>query len=164
MSCFVFSILLVIFLLCHYGLCCHFPILHLICHLQCKTLGNSLNISSVLLWNMSPTWVVPNRNRVHLYLLNWYANIFRYDDLSTDFNYFTMYGLLWGHNGTHVWFLWPHNGAKIYSLVQCGQIVCNSNQLRKHYKYSYYSRCHSLLESNIWGKIKQQVIEWQTSL
>ena len=34
------------------------------------------------------------------------------------------------HNDIYVWFLWPHHGATIHSLVQCGQIACNSNQIR----------------------------------
>ena len=35
----------------------------------------------------------------------------------------------WGHNDMHVQFLWPYQGAMIYSLIQHGQIVCNSIQL-----------------------------------
>ena len=50
-----------------------------------NTLGQSLNISSFFLSNISPVGVVPNGNPWYLYLPNWHANVVKYDDLSSTF-------------------------------------------------------------------------------
>ena len=50
-----------------------------------KTFGISLNISSILHWNMSPTGAALNGSHLYLYLPNWHANVVRYDDFSSNF-------------------------------------------------------------------------------
>ena len=50
-----------------------------------KTFGMSLNISSILGWNMSSTCSAPNGSCLYLYLPNWQANVVRYNDFSSNF-------------------------------------------------------------------------------
>ena len=45
-----------------------------------KTFGMSLNISSILHWNMLPTGTALNGKHLYLYLPNWHGNVVRYDD------------------------------------------------------------------------------------
>ena len=48
-----------------------------------NTLGRSLNILSIFLWNISPAGAAPNGNCLYLYLPNWHANVIKYDYLSS---------------------------------------------------------------------------------
>ena len=50
-----------------------------------NTFGNSLNISSIFVWNICPFEAAPNSNLLYLYLPNWYTNVIRYDDFLSDF-------------------------------------------------------------------------------
>ena len=50
-----------------------------------KMFGISLNISSILHWNMLPTSAAPNGSHLYLYLPNGHANVVRYDDFSSNF-------------------------------------------------------------------------------
>ena len=50
-----------------------------------KSFGISLNISSILHWNMSPTGAAVNRSHLHLYLPKGHMNVVRYDDFSFNF-------------------------------------------------------------------------------
>ena len=45
----------------------------------------SLNILSLLCWNISPTGAVPRGSYLYLYLPNWQANVVRYDDILSNF-------------------------------------------------------------------------------
>ena len=47
--------------------------------------GNSLNISSVFLWNMSPAGATLNGSHLYLYFPNWHMNVVRYHDHSSSF-------------------------------------------------------------------------------
>ena len=55
-----------------------------------NTLGKSLNISSIFLWNRSPAGTAPNGYLLHLYLPNQHTNVVRYDDLWSNI-------MLWYH-------------------------------------------------------------------
>ena len=50
-----------------------------------KTFGISLNISSILHWNMLPTGTALNGSHLYLYLPNGHMNVVRYDDFSSNF-------------------------------------------------------------------------------
>ena len=49
-----------------------------------KTFGISLQMSSILHWNMSPTGTAPNSRHLYWYLPNGQANVVRYDDLVSN--------------------------------------------------------------------------------
>ena len=48
-------------------------------------MAQSLNISSILHWNISPTGTAPNGSHLYLYLPNWHANVVRNNDFSSNF-------------------------------------------------------------------------------
>ena len=70
-----------------------------------NTIGKSLNISSVFLWNISPAGAAPKGNLFYQYLPNCHANVVKYDDFSSSFKlwqleltsikeiYFTLFSL-----------------------------------------------------------------------
>ena len=47
-----------------------------------NTFGNSLNISSVFLWNLLSADAAPNGSHLYLYLPNWHVDMVNYDDYS----------------------------------------------------------------------------------
>ena len=58
----------------------------------------------------------------------------------------------------HVWFLWTHYVTMIYSLIQYGQIVCDSIQLRSIITTDINIDVTTSYESNILGKTKLQTV------
>ena len=50
-----------------------------------KMFGMSLNILSIVCWNILPTSAAPNWSLLYLYLPNWQANVARYNALSSNF-------------------------------------------------------------------------------
>ena len=49
------------------------------------TLGKSLNISFIFLWNISLVGAAPNSSLLYLYVQNWHANVVRYANISYSF-------------------------------------------------------------------------------